>query len=426
MDEPPRKRASSPAPDPGSVAAPDSPTGPVDIVLTGAGAGARLGSPVPKAFVEVAGRPLVAHALEAASAVEPRRVAITVPEAGAADWIRRVRDLGSSVRVIGVAGGATRQESVRRGLEALAGAADETGEPGPELVLVHDAARPCASPALWRRVLESARATGAAVPVLPAVDCLKRVDASGRVEATLDRERIVRVQTPQGFRWEWLWEAHRSDGGGAPDDAALVEGRGRTVATVEGEPRNLKVTRPEDLRAAARALGAAEGLGPGSVPAGRVGHGWDVHRLVEGRRLVLGGVEIAHRSGLAGHSDADVLAHAITDALLGAAGLGDIGSHFPDDDPRWKDSDSLELLGRVVDLVRESGHGIANVDATVRAEEPRLAPHVEPMRHELARVLGVPVEQVSVKATTGEGVGPVGRGEAIVAEAVALLLAGER
>jgi len=141
---------------------------------------------------------------------------------------------------------------------------------------------------------------------------------------------------------------------------------------------------------------------------------------------VLGGVEIAHRSGLAGHSDADVLAHAITDARLGAAGLGDIGSHFPDDDPRWKDSDSLELLGRVVDLVRESGHGIANVDATVRAEEPRLAPHVEPMRHELARVLGVPVEQVSVKATTGEGVGPVGRGEAIVAEAVALLLAGER
>lgn len=344
-------------------------------------------------------------------------MAVTVPGSDAGRWVRQARALDSPVPLTAVVGGATRQESVRRGLESLADAARAAGEPRPELVLVHDAARPCASPALWRRVLEAVREVGAAVPVLPAVDCLKRIDAGGRVETTLDRERIVRAQTPQGFRWEWLWEAHRTGtAADAPDDAALVESQGRPVATVEGEAENAKITHPEDLAAASRFLGGA------GAPLLRVGHGWDVHALADGRRLVLGGVEIPWQRGLAGHSDADVLAHAVSDALLGAAGLGDIGRHFPDDDPRWEGSDSLELLARVLARVREAGYRVGNVDVTVRAEAPRLAPHVEGMRKNLAGVLDVPETCISVKATTGEGMGPVGRGEGIVAEAVALLV----
>lgn len=391
---------------------------PVDVVLTAAGEGRRLGCAVPKAFVEVGERSLLAHAFAAATTLDPRRVAVTLPDAEYERWVERVRDLGSAVRLTTVAGGATRQESVWRGLQALADAAEEAGEGTPRVVLVHDAARPCASPALWGRVLEAARSVGAAVPALPAVDCLKRVDARGRVEVTLEREGIVQVQTPQGFRWDWLWDAHRTGvGTQAPDDAALVEALGRPVATVEGEATNLKITQAQDLAAVARTLGA----GVGALV--RVGHGWDVHRFVEGRRLLLGGVEIPHPRGLAGHSDADVLVHAVIDALLGAAGLGDIGAHFPDEDPRWEGSDSLELARRVCVEVRGAGYRIGNVDATVRAQEPRLAPHVEKMRANLATALDVVPTRINVKATTGEGMGPVGRGEGIVAEAVALVLA---
>lgn len=388
----------------------------VDVVVAAAGSGIRLGATVPKAFVELAGAPLLGHALGPLDAVTPRRVVVTLPAEGTAGWASRLRELWPGRELLGVAGGATRQASVRAGLEALREAARQEGQPAADLILVHDAARPCASAALWRRVRDAAAAHGAAVPVVAVADCLKRIDDDGRVAATVDRQGIVQVQTPQGFRFQRLLEAHRlAEGEEAADDAALVEALGDPVATVAGEPANLKVTTPDDVPVATALL---EGRGDDTA---RVGHGWDIHPLVAGRRLILGGVEIAHPRGLTGHSDADALAHAVTDAVLGAAGLGDIGGMYPAENPRWKDADSLELLRGAVAEVRAAGWRVGNVDATITAEEPPLAPHLPDMADHLAGALGVPQGAVNVKATRGEGLGPVGRGEGIAAHAVALL-----
>lgn len=238
------------------------PGGPlVEVVIVAAGSGERLGAAVPKGFVELAGRPLLAYALRRAASLRPRRLALVVPDAG--DWMREAgrwaADAGVTVEV--VAGGSTRQESVHAGLRALRAAASERGERVADLVLVHDAARPCASEALWRSIVERSAATGAAIPVLPVDDCLKRLDDAGRVARTLERDGLVRVQTPQGFRFDWLWEAHeKATGAGAPDDASLIERLGRPVATVAGEGDNLKVTTGADLplaEATLRRQGAA-------------------------------------------------------------------------------------------------------------------------------------------------------------------------
>ena len=225
------------------------------------------------------------------------------------------------------------------------------------------------------------------------------------------------LNTPQGFRFGPLWEAHQqaaAAGETATDDAALVERTGQRVATVDGETTNIKVTTPEDIPVASRLLG-------GEPVAFRVGQGYDIHPLVEGRRLILGGVEIEHPSGLSGHSDADALAHAVTDALLGAAGMGDIGRRFPADDPQWEGADSLELLATVVDELAAAGYRPTNVDATILAEEPRLAPHLVEMRERLAARLGLPTSAVNVKATCGEGLGSIGKGEGIAVHAVAVV-----
>lgn len=391
----------------------------VDVVVVAAGSGERLGHGVPKAFVEIGGTPLLVWGLRAAAGLAPRRTVVVVPSEGRDGWERGVREHSGGTGlgdVFTAAGGATRQASVRAGLEALTvasggGVGDASG-----LVVVHDAARPLAGPALWRRVAEAAERWGAAVPVLPVTDCLKEVDGDGAVLRTVPRGGLVRVQTPQAFRFAWLWEAHESaEAEDAPDDAALVEARGRSVRTVDGDPDNLKVTYPRDLEEVARRLGS----GPTTC---RVGYGYDAHPLVEGRRLVLGGVEIPADAGLQGHSDADVLAHAIADALLGAAALGDIGDQFPADDQRWKDADSMELLATVVERVAVRGLRVHNVDATVVAERPRLNPHLGVMRDRLAERLGVSREAVNVKATRMEGLGSIGRGEGIVAHAVAALV----
>ena len=390
---------------------------PVDVVIVAAGGGNRLGADIPKAFIEVGGVPLLSMALGGAASIGPRRIAVAVPPRDPDPWVDRVHELATGLQVTPVPGGSSRQASVFEALKALRDSAAEAGEAAPGYVLVHDAARPCASAELWRRVADATRDFGAAIPVLPAVDSLKRLGPGGEVAGTVDRSAIVRAQTPQGFRFDWLYEAHAAaaDEPLATDDAALVERLGRTVATVEGEDANIKVTTRADLRLLASLLGSA-------APAVRVGYGYDIHPLVEGRRLVLGGVTIEHDRGLDGHSDADALAHAVTDALLGAAGMGDIGQKFPADDDRWAGADSITLLASVVEDLRAGGFRLGSVDATILAEEPRLDAHLAAMRERLAGALAIPASAVNVKATRGEGLGHIGRGEGIAAHAVAVIV----
>jgi 2-C-methyl-D-erythritol 4-phosphate cytidylyltransferase/2-C-methyl-D-erythritol 2,4-cyclodiphosphate synthase len=317
------------------------------------------------------------------------------------------RRLGGKVTAV-VAGGSERRQSVAAGLDAV---------PAADWIVVHDGARPFVSGALVVQVLDAAQRWGAATAGLPVTDTVKRVE-DGRVRTTVDRSDLVAVQTPQAFRAGLLREAHRRVPAevAATDDAELVERLGGEVIVVPGDPANVKVTTPSDLALARRRAGEAIA---GEV---RVGVGYDVHRLVPGRDLVLGGVRIPHPRGLEGHSDADAIAHAITDALLGAAGRRDIGFHFPPDDPAYRGADSLSLLGSVVEQLRSEGWAVVNVDAVVMAEAPALAPFVDEMRQRIAAAAGIGPGQVGVKATSGEGLGPVGRGEGIAAHAVALLL----
>lgn len=347
-----------------------------------------------------------------------------------------------------VPGGETRAASVRNGLDALPA--------GIEIVLVHDAARPLVSADVIDRVIAAVMQTGAAVPGLPLSDTVKRVDASGMVRATVPRAEtlggeivtgLTAVQTPQGARVEVLraayarfdknspspaakrgnWERGLGGEGGEPtDEASLIEALGLPVAVVPGDPANIKITRPEDLVFAERLLAGRQGQGMNAVQTApgeiRTGFGYDVHAFAPmeaGRRLFLGGIEIAHDRGLEGHSDADVLLHAICDALLGAVSLGDIGILFPNTDPAYKDIASLRLLAIVGERVQESGWEIVNIDATVVAEAPKLMPHRTAMQQAMAACLGLDPERISVKATTSEKMGFVGRREGIACWSVA-------
>lgn len=318
--------------------------------------------------------------------------------------------VGATTRPCGIAaGGERRQDSVRLGLEALAEDVD--------LVLVHDAARPFVSAALIDRVIDRARDAGAAVPALPARDTVKHVDPAARiVRATLRRGDIWLAQTPQGFRRDVLASAVAlgAEVAEATDEAMLAERAGHQVAVVEGDAANVKITTPEDLAAARRAVVA--------VP--RVGTGYDLHVLAAGRTLVLAGVVIPVERGPVGHSDADVVCHSLADAIFGACATGDIGRHFPDSDPRWKDAPGLDLLTRAAGTARDRGWIVASADVTVVLERPRLAPFTDSIRQALAGALATDVERVSVKAKTNEGVDAVGRGEAIAAHAVVVLAPG--
>lgn len=306
-------------------------------------------------------------------------------------------------------GGATRQQTVRNALAHL--------PDGVEFVAVHDAARPLVSRELMDRLVETARQHGSSVPALPVSDTLKRAPDGNRVQETAPREGLYRVQTPQIFRAQWLIEAHRvaAEQGfsQATDDAQLIERAGYPVYLVPGDPRNLKLTTPDDLRLLRLYLG--EGVHT------RTGIGYDIHTLTEGRKLMLGGVAIDHPYGLHGHSDADVVLHAICDALLGAAALGDIGMHFPNTDPRWKDASSLDLLRQVGALLEQHGWRPMHLDAMTIAETPKLAPYIPAMRNCIAQTLGLMPEQVSVKATTNEGMDAVGARRAIACYAVATI-----
>ncbi|MFN3690613.1 MAG: 2-C-methyl-D-erythritol 2,4-cyclodiphosphate synthase, partial [Fimbriimonadales bacterium] len=306
-------------------------------------------------------------------------------------------------------GGATRQQTVGNALAHL--------PEGVRFVAVHDAARPLVSHALLDRLIETARQHGAAVPALPVQDTLKRAANDMQVLETLPREGLYRVQTPQIVRADWLLEAHRraAEAGfdAATDDAQLLERAGYPVHLTLGDPRNIKLTTPDDL--SLLRLYAGEGA------LTRAGIGYDIHPLTEGRTLMLGGVGIDYPLGLQGHSDADVVVHAICDALLGAAALGDIGHHFPNSDPRWKDAPSLLFLRHVGALLHQHGWRPLHLDAMVVAESPKLAPYVPAMRTHIAQALSILPEQVSIKATTNEGMDAVGARRAIACYAVATI-----
>lgn len=375
-------------------------------LVVGAGQGTRFGGATPKQYLAIAGEPVIRRAL---------RAFLDHPRVG---HVRPVIDPGHRDLFLAasaglaclpfVAGGATRQESVRRGLESLA-------EMKPKLVLIHDAARPFPDPALISRVLDALATAPAAIPALPVADTLKRADADRRVTATVPREGLWRAQTPQGFRFEPILDAHRRLADrAATDDAQLAELAGLAVAVVAGSEDNAKLTTPEDWDRAERRLGAA--FEP------RTGSGFDVHRFAPGDHLMLCGIKVPHEAGLEGHSDADVGLHALTDAILGAIGDGDIGHHFPPSDAKWRGASSDIFLRHAADLVASKGGRIAHVDVTVICERPKVGPHRRAMIERIAAILGLAPARVSVKATTTERLGFTGRGEGIAAQALATVL----
>lgn len=384
----------------------------VVAIIPAAGQGRRMGGEIPKQYLPLEGRPLLWFTLAALERSPLIRALILVVRPEDHQLAEQLVSGFAKVRCL-VPGGGERGDSVRAGLEAT------TPEDG--LVLIHDAVRPFISLSLIERVVVAARQWGAAIPALPVRETIKVV-GDGQVVETPRRSRLWAAQTPQGFRRSLLLEAfsRQRDGAPATDEAMLVEGLGHPVRVVEGEPGNLKITTPEDLAWAGWWMlhNAGGQMQKRSV---RVGQGYDVHRLEVGRALVLGGVTIPFERGLAGHSDADVLIHAIMDALLGAAGLGDIGRLFPDTDPSYQDISSLLLLQEVGARLREQGAQILNIDATLLAQRPRIAPQVPEMIARMAGVLQLAPGRLSIKATTNERLGFVGREEGIAAQAVALI-----
>ena len=385
----------------------------VIAIIPAGGQGKRMGSETPKQYLPLRGRPLLWHTLRCFE--ESRRVCgiVLVVRPEDVDYcssqvlegqnFHKVREL--------VPGGSARWESVSAGLQRTT--------PEDEIVLVHDAVRPFIADQLLGRIIEATIEHGAAIAGMPVKETVKVVK-EGYIVQTPERATLWSAQTPQGFRRKLLLEAyaHMPDGGAVTDDAMLVENLGHPVWIVEGDYQNVKITTPDDLIWAEWHLAREEQMRAKRL---RVGQGFDVHRLEEGRRLILGGVDIPFERGLAGHSDADVLSHAIIDALLGAVARGDIGRMFPDTDVQYEDISSLVLLGQVRQVLQEKGAEIVNIDALVIAQRPRLAPFIEGMSEAIAAVLQIETEALSLKATTTERLGFVGREEGIAAQAVALV-----
>lgn len=384
----------------------------ITAIIAAAGEGRRLASGVPKQFMEIGGVSLLQRSLNAFCRVPRITDIIVVTRAGAVDDVSHAIATGGRTTTV-VAGGATRQESVAAAFDRVA--------PGAAYVMVHDAARPFVTPGLIERTLDAAIESGAAIAALPARDTVKQAaSADGRpfVARTIPRGEVYLAQTPQAFRRDILAAAVQlgRQGAMATDESALAELAGSRIRLVDGDALNFKVTTESDL-ALSRAV-AGEGGATGQM---RAGTGYDLHRLVDGRPLLLGGVLIPSDRGALGHSDADVVCHVVTDAVLGAAGAGDIGRHYPDTDPAWKDASSIALLRESVRLVRARGFDVINVDVSVVLERPRIAPFIDRIREGLAGALDIAVDRVSVKGKTNEGVDAVGRGEAVAAHAVALL-----
>ena len=378
-----------------------SPLPPFAAIVVAAGKGLRVGGDTPKQFREWRGKPLIRHSVEALLNAGARPLAVVISSDAKTHADEALAGLEGLDFVVG---GATRQDSVRAGLEALAKAA-------PTCVLIHDAARPDLPQAVTERLLDALEGHPGAIPVLPVVDSLAMAGTSDVMTGKAERESLRRVQTPQAFRFDAILAAHRAWSGptDAGDDAQVLMASGCSVALVDGDERLKKITFAEDL------------MDQSATPAFRIGQGYDVHRLEAGEELWLSGVLIPHDKGLAGHSDADVALHAITDAVLGAVGEGDIGTHFPPSDPQWRGARSGQFLEHAVGLARAAGYAVANVDLTLICEAPKIGPHRPAMRAEVARLMGVDEGAVSIKATTTEKLGFTGRGEGIAAQAIVLV-----
>jgi 2-C-methyl-D-erythritol 4-phosphate cytidylyltransferase / 2-C-methyl-D-erythritol 2,4-cyclodiphosphate synthase len=382
----------------------------VAAVIVAAGRGYRAGGEIPKQYRAIAGVPAIRQAVRAFS--DHPDIGAIQPVIHPADAALFAAASGGLAKVLDpVAGGATRQISVRAGLRSLQSAAPKSA-----FVLIHDAARPFLSAALIGRAIAAARSHRAAVPGIPVADTVKAIDEAGAVSATLDRGRLRMVQTPQGFAMGLIVEAHdRAAAAGRDDftdDAALAEWAGHRVNVFEGEACNVKLTTNEDF-ARAEALRAA------ALADVRLGNGFDVHAFADGDHVMLGGVRIPNSRGVTGHSDADVALHALVDAILGALAEGDIGAHFPPSDPQWRGASSDRFLAFACERVRARGGAIGNLDVTVVCESPRVSPHRDAMRERIAAIAEISVDRVAVKATTSEKLGFAGRGEGIFAMATA-------
>lgn len=376
-------------------------------IILGGGSGQRMGAKCNKVLLPIAGKSMIVRSVEAFVPLVEQVVVVSREE----DMPVMASELAQNgLDVPMVSGGATRQESVWRGLQALSGQCDG--------VLVHDGARCLVTADVIQRCMASVEECGTGVAAVPVTDTIKTVSDANIALDTPNRTSLRAVQTPQGFKTDLLRQAHEQaqrDGFLGTDDASLVERLGVPVQLTEGSRRNIKLTTPEDL------LMAEAFFAEQALPALRVGQGYDVHRLVEDRPLILCGVTIPHTLGLLGHSDADVALHALMDAMLGAMALGDIGKHFPDTDPAYAGADSLQLAQHVARIMREHGWKIVNIDSTLLCQKPKLAPYIPAMRENLAAAFGMPVDAVSVKATTEEHLGFTGEGLGIAAHAVALI-----
>ncbi|MEL7189612.1 MAG: bifunctional 2-C-methyl-D-erythritol 4-phosphate cytidylyltransferase/2-C-methyl-D-erythritol 2,4-cyclodiphosphate synthase [Pseudomonadota bacterium] len=370
-------------------------------IIVAAGKGLRVGGDTPKQFRNFRGMPLIRHSVETLMSAGADPLIVVVAE----DAQSFAQDALSGLPGISfVIGDETRQGSVRNGLEALESAK-------PQRVLIHDAARPDLPLEVIERLVVALDSHPGAIPALPVVDSIAVASADATMSGKADRETLRRVQTPQAFRFADILAAHNEWDGPlvAGDDAQVLAARGGSVALVQGDERLKKVTFAEDL------------MDQSALPAFRIGQGYDVHRLEAGEELWLCGIKLEHTHGLAGHSDADVALHAITDAVLGALGDGDIGTHFPPSDPQWKGARSAQFLQHAVKLARDAGYAIGNVDLTIICEAPKIGPHRPAMRTEVARIMGTCESAVSIKATTTEKLGFTGRGEGMAAQAIVSL-----
>jgi 2-C-methyl-D-erythritol 4-phosphate cytidylyltransferase / 2-C-methyl-D-erythritol 2,4-cyclodiphosphate synthase len=388
----------------------------VAAIIAAGGTGTRMAGSAPKQFVDLGdGIMMLWRSVDAIARCRVvDEIVVALPASAMGSLTSDHLSIAQPISF--VTGGSRRQDSVCNALDQVSPAAD--------LIVIHDAARPFVTPDLVERVVRVAYEHGAAIAALPVTDTVKQSHGEGPnarvIKATLPRQTIFLAQTPQAFRRDLLTTAMRAaDGASVTDEAMLIERSGHPVHLVEGEPQNIKVTTPADLD---RARSMVAHIHSSRSGAARIGTGYDLHRLVPDRPLILAGVRIPFERGLIGHSDADIVCHAVTDAVLGAAGRGDIGRLFPDTAAEWKDADSLELLKRAIEVVHDGGYRVENVDVTVIAEKPRLLPHLDEMRANLARALASDVAAVSIKGKTNEGVGEIGRGEAMACHAVALLV----
>ena len=390
-------------------------------IIPASGVGKRLSISSGKAFVTIAGQPLLAHTLRVFQDCEAiDEIVLVVRAEKAPDAEALVREQGlSKVRSI-TPGGEVRQDSVRNGLAQVS--------PDCDIVAIHDGARPLVTPEIITSSIEAARSDGAAIAAVPVIDTIKTSEDGRLISGTLDRRMLYTIQTPQTFAREVIEKAYEkayADGYFGTDDASLVERLGLPVRIVAGSYENIKITTPIDLVIAEATMQRRTTnyeLRITDSPSARVGHGYDIHRFAAGRKLYLAGMEFPGEDGLLGHSDADVVIHAVIDAILGAAGAGDIGRHFPDNDPAYKDVRSTILLKRAAALIEESGFRVNNLDITLIAERPKIAKHAPAMQASIARILGIAPEQVSIKGKTSEGLGPIGEGLGIECHAVALVI----